>query len=260
MLPIIPVKCTALSHRISQENQPGSLIPADNRSLKVKSPQIRKGSATIADIKSLQTDSFSKKTPDSLEISFHSLPSAINFRKYSRRMNAHSSPGIFLPQRYSSQNLALEKPHSCEDRHHIANHGCSSKNLQRSAPSTPHDRSPRQRNFPSDPILPLQMHKAAHKSMQTAICFGVSELLQHADSVASSCLSSSDTVRGRGISSSPATPRGRSSGFKRENFSQPGGSDEVTVGIADALRGKLERVLSASLLEVLSRGFSRSFC
>jgi hypothetical protein len=98
--------------------------------------------------------------------------------------------------------------------------------------STPQARSPRQRS--------LAYSVAADRSCPVQKGF-----TRASESTTSSCLSSSDTAR-TVISSGPATPRMRSGG---SDSTSSGGSGEMAC-IADALRGKLERALSASLAEV----------
>jgi hypothetical protein len=232
MLPVIAVKSTALCCPRFQDGQSTSLFFLDHHL--DKRSHLRKPS---------NSNTAFSKSADSLEIEIHSLPPANDGRRTRPKMNAGSSSMTFTRRQQSLAFSSYDITRTSEVRtSKSSDHSFSPKLLQYSAPSTPHDRSPHRRDIPENPSRPAQ---SRHKAMPRT----ASEQ-RHSISASSSCLSSSDTTRIRGICSSPATPRGRSGGCRLENANQTGSSEEVAVGIADALRGKLERALSASLSEV----------
>ncbi len=164
------------------------------------------------------------------------IPSFVDFPKRSRNSRFDCSG--------SSSFVLLPVPHHpplliCSD-HRKSSELCSPKGSRRTAPSTPQDRSPRQRPFTFSVAVPHAVDRSGH--MQKAVVHST----RASESTSSSCLSSSDTARTI-ISSGPETPRMRSGGA--DSTSSGGGPGDIAC-IADALRGKLERALSASLAEV----------
>ena len=196
---------------------------------------------------SLQTNILTTNHMTSVNPHVDSLPPAHEKLKQSQRTETGSTPILFLPirqappMRFSDTMLTTR-----EARRRSPGRFSSPKSSRRSAPTTP-----RNRPFAVNELDLPQKYRPPHRVTNSTI-FTDSETIS--SSTSSSCLSSSDTSRPHkaigGTCSSPATPRGKSGGSISDSAEQGASSGENVEGIACALRGKLERALSASLSEV----------
>jgi hypothetical protein len=244
MLPVISIKRAAISKpaQVITEKQASPVIflePVADRGHRLP-PNARP--CTAGAKPATQTAQSSDQT---------GVPSFVDFQKRSRNRRFDCSG--------STSFVLLPVPHHppllmCSDHRKCTEPLNSPKSSRRTTPSTPRDRSPRQRPFAFSVAVPhadyhgsqpeKKVDRSTHsqKAVHNAIFSGCTRT---SESTSSSCLSSSDTAR-TFTSSGPATPRVRSGGA--DSTSSGGGGDIAC--IADALRGKLERALSASLAEV----------
>jgi hypothetical protein len=229
-LPVISIKRVAVSEPVITGNQAGPVIFLEP--VADKGRRLAPSARPCTPVTGLSTQT---AQPSDMPAR---VPSFVDYQKQSRisRFDCSGSTSFVLRHQFLI----------CSDRRNSSEQLNSPKSSRRTTPSTPQDRSPRQRPFPLSVAVPHTgdrsafNQKAVHGPMHRTVYSGGTHT---SESASSSGLSSSDTAR-TVIYSGPATPRIRS-----------GGADSTSSGgdiacIADALRGKLERALSASLAEV----------
>jgi hypothetical protein len=241
MLPVISIKKVAVSKPVITGNQAGPVIFLETVADKCRLPPNARPCTPA-------TETAESRSSDMAGL----LPSFVDFQKRSHNSQFDCSG--------SSSFVLLPVPHRpplliCSDHRKSSEQLFSPKGSRRTTPSTTQDRSPRQRQFAYSVAVPRVVDKSSHrqKAVQNAMFSGCNAMhvsdyedARASASTSSSCLSSSDTAR-TVVSAGPETPRMRSGGA--DSTSSGGGPGDIAC-IADALRGKLERALSASLAEV----------